>query len=63
MSTNRWAEADHLHTAEVFRTKWLWLVPPGAILIVAGFIWHLLPGILSAVGGTLIYLDPSAGVT
>lgn len=103
MSTNRSAETDRLHTAEVFRTKWLWLVLLGAVLIVAGFvailmpavsevaaskvlgsvlvisgvlqimqsakmvnwagfIWHLLLGILSAVGGTLIYLDPFAGV-
>jgi uncharacterized membrane protein HdeD (DUF308 family) len=103
MSTNRSAEADHLHTAEVFRTKWLWLVLLGTVLIVAGFLailmpavsevaaskvlgsvlaicgvlqimqsakmanwavfmWQLLLGILSAVGGTLIYLDPFAGV-
>jgi uncharacterized membrane protein HdeD (DUF308 family) len=28
----------------------------------AGFIWHLLLGILAAIGGVLIYLDPFAGV-
>ena len=27
-----------------------------------GFIWHLLLGILAAVGGALIYMDPFAGV-
>ena len=27
-----------------------------------GFIWHLLLGILAAVGGALIYIDPFAGV-
>jgi uncharacterized membrane protein HdeD (DUF308 family) len=27
-----------------------------------GFIWHLLLGILAAIGGVLIYLDPFAGV-
>ncbi len=28
----------------------------------AGFIWHLLLGILATIGGVLIYLDPFAGV-
>ena len=28
----------------------------------AGFIWHLLLGILATVGGALIYMDPFAGV-
>jgi uncharacterized membrane protein HdeD (DUF308 family) len=27
-----------------------------------GFIWHLLLGILAAIGGALIYMDPFAGV-
>jgi len=27
-----------------------------------GFIWHMLLGILAAIGGVLIYLDPFAGV-
>jgi uncharacterized membrane protein HdeD (DUF308 family) len=27
-----------------------------------GFIWHMLLGILATVGGTLIYMDPFAGV-
>jgi uncharacterized membrane protein HdeD (DUF308 family) len=103
MSTDYTSENDRLHTAEVFRTKWLWLVLLGAVLVVAGavailvpavstiaaskvlgsvlivsggvqvmqsakmlnwigFIWHLLLGILAAIGGTLIYLNPFAGV-
>jgi uncharacterized membrane protein HdeD (DUF308 family) len=103
MSTDYTSENDRLHAAEVFRTKWLWLVLLGAVLIVAGavailvpavstiaaskvlgsvlivsgivqvmqsgkmlnwigFIWHLLLGILAAIGGTLIYLNPFAGV-
>jgi uncharacterized membrane protein HdeD (DUF308 family) len=97
------SEDSRLHTADVFRTKWMWLVLLGGVLIAAGiasilvpaiseiaaskvlgsvlivsglvqimqsskilhwigFIWHLLLGILLAVGGTLIYLDPFAGV-
>ena len=103
MSTDYTSDNDRVHAAEVFRTKWLWLVLLGAVLIVAGaaailvpalstiaaskvlgsvlivtgivqimqsakmvnwtgFIWHLLLGILAAIGGTLIYLDPFAGV-
>jgi uncharacterized membrane protein HdeD (DUF308 family) len=103
MGTDYASEDSRLHTAEVFRTKWIWLVMLGGVLIVAGivamlvpavseiaaskvlgsvliisgivqimqsskmlhwigFIWHLLLGILAAVGGTLIYLDPFAGV-
>jgi uncharacterized membrane protein HdeD (DUF308 family) len=103
MGTGYASDNDRLHTAEVFRTKWLWLVLLGAVLILAGiaaillpavseiasskvlgsvlivsgilqvmqaakmldwqgFIWHLLLGILAAVGGTLIYLNPFAGV-
>jgi uncharacterized membrane protein HdeD (DUF308 family) len=103
MATDYTSESDRVHTADVFRTKWLWLVLLGGILIVAGiaamlvpavfeiaagkvlgsvliisgivqimqsakmlgwmgFIWHLLLGVLAAVGGTLIYLDPFAGV-
>jgi uncharacterized membrane protein HdeD (DUF308 family) len=27
-----------------------------------GFIWHMLLGILAAIGGALIYMDPFAGV-
>lgn len=91
-----------LHTAEIFRDKWLWLVLLGGVLILAGvaailvpaisdvaaskvlgsalivsgvvqlmqsakmlhwigFIWHLLLGILAAIGGILIYLNPFAG--
>jgi uncharacterized membrane protein HdeD (DUF308 family) len=103
MGADYTSEDGRLHTAEVFRTKWLWLVLLGGVLIVAGiaamlvpavseiaaskvlgsvlilsgivqimqsskmldwigFIWHLLLGILAAVGGTLIYLNPFAGV-
>jgi uncharacterized membrane protein HdeD (DUF308 family) len=103
MGTDYTAGPERLHTAEVFRTKWLWLVLLGAVLILAGivailvpavseiaaskvlgsvlivsgvvqimqaakmlgwlgFIWHLLLGVLAAVGGTLIYLDPFAGI-
>ena len=103
MSTDYTSDNDSVHAAEVFRTKWLWLVLLGTVLIVAGaaailvpavstiaaskvlgsvlvvtgivqimqsakmlnwigFIWHLLLGILAAIGGTLIYLDPFAGV-
>ena len=103
MGTDYASDDDRMHTAEVFRTKWLWLVLLGAVLILAGivailipvvseiaaskvlgcvlivsgvlqimqaaklvdwlgFIWHLLLGILAAVGGTLIDLDPFAGV-
>jgi uncharacterized membrane protein HdeD (DUF308 family) len=103
MGTDDASDDDRMHTAKVFRTRWLWLVLLGAVLIVAGivailipvvseiaasevlgsvlivsgvfqimqagklldwlgFIWHLLLGILAAVGGTLIYLNPFAGV-
>jgi uncharacterized membrane protein HdeD (DUF308 family) len=103
MGTDYTADPDRLHTADAFRTKWLWLVLLGGVLILAGalaillpaiseiaaskvlgsvlivsgmlqimqaakmldwlgFIWHLLLGILAAVGGTLIYLNPFAGV-
>src|SRR5262249_21148823 len=34
----------------------------GKMLNWIGFIWHLLLGILAAVGGALIYVDPFAGV-
>jgi uncharacterized membrane protein HdeD (DUF308 family) len=103
MGTDYTADPDRPHTADAFRTKWLWLVLLGGVLILAGavaillpaiseiaaskvlgsvlivsgviqimqaakmldwlgFIWHLLLGILAAVGGTLIYLNPFAGV-
>jgi uncharacterized membrane protein HdeD (DUF308 family) len=103
MTDDYTSDSERLHTAEVFRAKWLWLVLLGTVLIVAGamailvpaiseiaaskvlgsvlifsglvqvmqsakmldwtgFIWHLLLGILAAVGGVLIYLNPFAGV-
>lgn len=102
MATDYTSESASLHAANVFRTKWLWLVLLGGVLMVAGIvamlvpaiseiaaskvlgsvlivsgivqimqsakmldwmgIWNLLLGILAAVGGTLIYLDPFAGV-
>ena len=102
MATDYTSESASVHAANVFRTKWLWLVLLGGVLMVAGIvamlvpaiseiaaskvlgsvlivsgivqimqsakmlmdgnIWHLLLGILAAVGGTLIYLDPFAGV-
>ena len=103
MSTDYTGEDDRLHAAEVFRTKWVWLVLLGIALIIAGavaillpavstiaaskvlgsvlifsgllqimqsakmlhwtgFVWHLLLGILAAIGGVLIYLNPFAGV-
>jgi uncharacterized membrane protein HdeD (DUF308 family) len=103
MSTEYTGPEERLHTAEVFRDKWVWLVLLGGVLIVAGvaailipavseiaaskvlgsvlivsgivqimqaskmlnwigFIWHMLLGILAAIGGVLIYLDPFAGV-
>jgi len=103
MSTEYTGREERLHTAEVFRDKWVWLVLLGGVLILAGvaailvpavsevaaskvlgsvlvisgivqimqsgkmlnwigFIWHLLLGILAAIGGVLIYLDPFAAV-
>jgi uncharacterized membrane protein HdeD (DUF308 family) len=103
MSTEYAGREERLHTAEVFRDKWVWLVLLGGVLIAAGaaailvpavseiaaskvlgsvlvisgilqimqaakmlnwigFIWHMLLGILAAVGGALIYMDPFAGV-
>jgi uncharacterized membrane protein HdeD (DUF308 family) len=103
MSTEYTGHEDRLHTAEVFRDKWVWLVLLGGVLIAAGaaailvpavseiaasrvlgtvliisgvvqimqaakmlhwigFIWHMLLGILAAIGGALIYMDPFAGV-
>jgi uncharacterized membrane protein HdeD (DUF308 family) len=103
MSTEYAGREERLHTAEVFRDKWVWLVLLGSVLIAAGaaailvpavseiaaskvlgtvliisgilqimqaakmlhwigFIWHMLLGILAAIGGVLIYMDPFAGV-
>ena len=103
MSTEYAGREERLHTAEVFRDKWVWLVLLGSVLIAAGaaailvpavseiaaskvlgtvliisgilqimqaakmlnwigFIWHMLLGILAAIGGALIYMDPFAGV-
>lgn len=103
MSSDYMGEDNRLHTAEVFRNKWVWLVMLGCALILAGFvailvpaiseiaaskvlgsvlifsgllqimqaakmqawigfIWHLLLGILAAIGGVLIYINPFAGV-
>ena len=103
MSTEYAGRGERLHTAEVFRDKWVWLVLLGGVLIAAGaaailvpavseiaaskvlgsvliisgilqimqaakmlnwigFIWHMLLGILAAIGGALIYMDPFAGV-
>ena len=98
MSTEYAGREERLHTAEVFRDKWVWLVLLGGVLIAAGAAailvpaiseiaaskvlgsvlvisgilqimqaakmlnWHMLLGILAAVGGALIYMDPFAGV-
>ena len=103
MGTDYTSGSGHLNTAEMFRTKWLWLVVFGSVLVLAGvmailvpviseiaaskvlgsvliisgvmqviqacrmldwagFVWHLLLGVLSVIGGALIYLNPFAGV-
>jgi|FEC22Drversion2_1045045.scaffolds.fasta_scaffold00847_13 uncharacterized membrane protein HdeD (DUF308 family) len=38
------------------------IMQSGKMLNWAGFIWHLLLGILATIGGALIYMDPFAGV-
>src|SRR5258707_15255896 len=99
MSTEYAGREERLHTAEVFRDKWVWLVLLGSVLIVAGaaailvpavseiaaskvlgtvliisgilqimqaakmlhwigFIWHMLLGILAAIGGARVLLLP-----
>src|SRR5258708_9943742 len=103
MSTEYAGREERLHTAEVFRDKWVWLVLLGSVLIAAGaaailvpavseiaaskvlgtvliisgilqimqaakmlnwigFIWHMLLGILAAIGGARISQASFAGV-
>ena len=38
MSSDYMGEDNRLHTADVFRNKWVWLVMLGCALIVAGFV-------------------------
>lgn len=43
MSTDHTSENDRLHTAEMFRTKWLWLVLLGGVLIAANIVAIVIP--------------------
>jgi uncharacterized membrane protein HdeD (DUF308 family) len=45
MSTESTGRDGRLHTAEVFRDKWLWLVLLGSVLIVAGVVAILVPAV------------------
>jgi uncharacterized membrane protein HdeD (DUF308 family) len=45
MSTHSTGRDGRLHTAEVFRDKWLWLVLLGSVLIVAGVVAILVPAV------------------
>ena len=60
MATNDTSD-PRLHTAEVFRTKWLWLVLLGAVLMLAGIVAILLPAVseiaASKVLGTVLIVS------
>jgi uncharacterized membrane protein HdeD (DUF308 family) len=61
MSTNDIGRNEGLHTAEVFRDKWLWIVLLGIALIVAGAVAILLPAVstiaASKVLGTVLAIS------
>ena len=45
MSTEYAGREERLHTAEVFRDKWVWLVLLGGVLIAAGAVAILVPAV------------------
>ena len=45
MSTEYAGREERLHTAEVFRDKWVWLVLLGSVLIAAGAAAILVPAV------------------